>query len=59
VSFLEFFPLGFISFRYLARAGFAELPWRPENSTTMILFALLKVQCIALLAFLFGEERLL
>ena len=45
-------------FRCLTGAGFAELPWRPENSATMILFALLKIHSLALgLVFLFGFER--
>jgi hypothetical protein len=55
---LELLALVFVSFCCLAGAGFAELPWRLENSPTMKLFALLKIYSIVLfLVFLFGFER--
>ena len=58
VSFLELLLLGFVLLYGVARARFADLPWRLENSATMILFALLKVYSLTLrLVFLFGFER--
>jgi hypothetical protein len=58
LSFLELLLLSFVLFHSVTHARFAELPWRPENSATMILFALLKVHSLALcLVFIFGFER--
>ena len=50
--------LSFVLFHSVARVRFAELPWRLENSASIILFTLLKVYSLALcLVFLFGFER--
>jgi hypothetical protein len=55
LCFLEFSGFIFLLFYPLAHQGFPNLRRTPENCTTMILFALLKVQRFALLLVLLFE----